>query len=217
MYKSKHLTESVSVKGMLDFLVKNSNLIGDYELREVYANVIAQKLSNLGKYGSFYANRSRDIESTSHGLTFDISDYTYDQIVAELEKKLGGASSDDMEIKNNYSWAKDVFIGFKPGSKTEFKVNRYYGTDTGIVDILTVLSYAVTKKPERDRKTGFDLVAQYDLKTGFGGKPTAYDQKNIKELGIVLKQFKNGKILVGGLKADALGRLAKMQTVLTGR
>ena len=216
MYKSKHLTESVSVKGMLDFLVKNSNLVSEYSLKDVYRDVIAEKLTKLGKYGTFYVNR-KDIESSSHGFTFDVDDYSYEQIVAELEKKLGGSSSEDMEIKNNYSWAKDVFRGFKPGSKTEFQVSRSYGTDTGIVDILTVLAYAVTKKPERDRKTGFDLVAQYDLKTGFGGKPTAYDQKNIKELGIVLKQFKNGKVLVGGLKSDAIGRLQKMQTVLTGR
>lgn len=213
MYKTKHLTESLSVKGMLDFLGKNSNLIGDYKLKDIYRNVIAEKLSKLGKYGSFYVNRG-DIESSSHGFTFDVDDYSYDQIVAELEKKLGGTSSEEMEIKNNYSWTKDVFRGFKPGSKTEFQVSRYYGTDTGLVDILTVLAYTITKKPERDRKIGFDLVAQYDLKTGFGGKPTAYEQKNIKELGIVLKQFKNGKVLVGGLKADVLGRLQKMQQVV---
>jgi len=218
MYTPKHeIKESLSTKSILAFLVKNENLISDYELREVYASVIAQKLSSLGKFGSFYPNGRREVESTSHGLKFDIAEDSYEQIVVKLEKTLGGASGDDMEIKNNYSWAKDAFNGFKPGSKTEFKVNRYYGTDSGLVEILQVIAYAVTKKPERDRKLGFDLVAQYELKTGFGGKATAYDQKNIKELGIVLKQFKNGKVLVGGLKSDALARLEKMRQVLTGK
>ena len=201
---------------MLSFLVKNQNLLSEFDIRTAYGNVIAEKLSQLNKYGSFYYNRG-DVESTAHGLKFDVRDLTYEQIVAKLEKTFnpGGVyQSEDMEIKNNYSWAKNYFFGFKPGNKTEFKLG-YHGY---IQDVLQILAYAVTGKPEKDLKTGFQLKDQYGLTvSAFNVNPSAYDQKNIKELGIVIKQFKNGKVLVGGLKSDALARLEKMRQVLTGK
>ena len=214
-YKSKHLQESLSVKAMLSFLVKNQNLLSEYDIKNAYGNVIAEKLSTLKKYGSFYL-KGRDIESMSHKLSFDLNDYTYEQIVAELDKQFGGTDGEVMIIKNNYSWTKDFFYGFKPGSKTEFSVKgRMFSR--GINSVLEILNYAITGKATSDLRLGSELADKYGLKTGFSSSPDAYSQKNIKELGIVIKQFKNGKVLVGGLKSDAIERLKRMSQVLIGR
>lgn len=212
-YKSQHLEESISERDIRAFVTKNLSLVDEYTMKEIYTELVATKLNNLKTYGSFSSNNRRmEIFSGITGKTYSLNDFSYEDLVREMEKFAGSMDTEALEIKKEFSSYYDSFFKYgvlKLGNKSEFKISFHVGT---IIDLFTVLSYAIKK--DANRLNADALVKKYSIGDF---QSNIHEQKNIAELGIVVKRLKNGKVLVGGLKSDAIARLKKMSEVLIGR